>query len=90
MFAHVPMLFIPSFNEVSSKSIKIKTSVFTKQKGTKNETLIFLKAVSLIFNMLIPVSSLLVGASLKLHVSYDVKLHYHISFNALHVLKSYS
>ena len=60
-----------------------------KQKWTMNEILIFIKIISLEFNTFIPVSLLLVEAPLRLLFWYGSKLHCHICFNVLHVLKSY-
>ena len=56
---------------------------------TINEKLTFFKVISLAFSTLIPVSCCLVEGPLKLLFWDGVKLHYHINFYVLHVLKSY-
>ena len=54
-----------------------------------NIMFIFFKIVPLTFNTFIPVSFLLVKALMELFW-YVIKLHCYISFNALHILESYT
>ena len=63
--------------------------ILTSTEKKMNETLIFFKTVPhQLFSTLIPARFQLVEVPLKFFFWYGVKLHHHISFNVLHILKS--
>ena len=61
-----------------------------KQKGTKNQMLIFYEVIPLVFSIFIPVSLLLVKAFLNFSFWNGVKLYCFISFYVLHILSLFS